>query len=160
MESFIKKYDHYDHMLDDKDVHLISILKENARWTTKKISRKMEIPRTTVHHHIQKLVKEGVIKKFTILPDYKKMGQTVTAFILVSFLPTMNIKQREVAERISQLPGVHEVHLISGEWDMILKVRSSSMEKIGELVIDKLREIKGVGKSVTCGVFSTTKEEP
>lgn len=160
MKRFIKKCDHYDHMLDDKDLHLLAILKENGRLPTKRISRKMQIPRTTVHHRIQKLVKEGVIKRFTIIPDYKKMGTPVTAFILVSFLPTMNTKQREVAERIAQLEGVHEVHLISGEWDMILKVRSPSMEKIGELVIDRLREIKGVGRSVTCGCFSTTKEEP
>jgi Lrp/AsnC family leucine-responsive transcriptional regulator len=54
---------------------------------------------------------------------------------------------------------VYEVHLISGEWDMILKVRSSSMKDIGKLVIDDLREIKGVGKTVTCGCFSTVKEE-
>jgi len=66
-----------------------------------------------------------------------------------SSLPTMDAKQRDMADEISNLKGVYEVHLMSGEWDMILKVRASSMEKIGELVIDNLREIGGVEKGTT-----------
>jgi DNA-binding Lrp family transcriptional regulator len=147
-------------MLDDKDKTIIKMLKSNSRLRTKEISKKMGIPRTTVHHRIKKLIEDGIIKKFTVIPDYKKTGTPVTAFILVSFLPTMDTKQREVAQKIAELEGVCEVHLISGEWDIIIKVRSSSLEQIGELVIDRLREIKGVGKSMTCGCFFTTKEEP
>jgi Lrp/AsnC family leucine-responsive transcriptional regulator len=146
-------------MLDDKDRELMTVLKENSRLKINDIAKKVKMPRTTVHHRIKRLKEEEIIKKFTIVPNYLKMGSPVTAFILVSFLPTMNVKQREVGERISRLKGVYEVHLISGEWDMILKVRSSSIEKIGELVIDNLREIKGVGKTVTCGCFSTIREE-
>ncbi len=146
-------------MLDDIDRELMNILGENSRLKTSDIAKKVKMPRTTIHHRIKKLEEEKIIRKFTIAPDYSKVGLPVTAFILVSFLPTMDAKQREVAEKISNLKGVYEVHLISGEWDMILKVRSSSMEKIGELVIDDLREIKGVGKTVTCGCFSTVKEE-
>lgn len=146
-------------MIDEKDDLLIKTLKENSRQKTSQISKRVGMPRTTVHHRIKKLEEKDIIKKFTLVPNYEKMGLPVTAFILVSFLPTMDIKQREVAEKISTLQGVYEVHLISGEWDMILKVRSSSMEDIGKLVIDDLREIKGVGKTVTCGCFSTAKEE-
>ncbi|KYK32170.1 MAG: transcriptional regulator [Theionarchaea archaeon DG-70-1] len=146
-------------MIDDKDRELMNVLGENSRLKTNDIAKKVKMPRTTVHHRIKKLEEEKIIRKFTIVPDFSKIGLPVTAFILVSFLPTMDAKQREVAEKIGNLKGVYEVHLISGEWDMILKVRSSSMEKIGELVIDELREIKGVGKTVTCGCFSTVKEE-
>ncbi|MBU7016019.1 MAG: Lrp/AsnC family transcriptional regulator [Theionarchaea archaeon] len=146
-------------MIDDKDRELIDVLRENSRLKTKNISKMVKMPRTTVHHRIKKLEEEKIIKRYTIVPDYSKIGSPVTAFILVSFLPTMDAKQREVAEKISHIKGVYEVHLISGEWDMLLKVRSSSMEKIGELVIDDLREIKGVGRTVTCGCFSTVKEE-
>ncbi len=146
-------------MIDEKDRELLEILKENSRLKTNEIARKVKMPRTTVYHRVKRMEEEKIIKKFTVIPDYKKIGEPVTAFILVSFLPTMDAKQRQVAEEISRLEGVYEVHLISGEWDMLLKVRSSSMEKIGELVIDNLREIKGVGRTVTCGCFTTVKEE-
>ena len=146
-------------MIDEKDRELIEVLKGNCRLKTKDIAKKLKMPRTTVYHRMKELERKGIIRKYTVIPDYAKTGSPLTAFILVSFLPTMDAKQREVAEKISSLKGVYEVHLISGEWDMILKVRSSSMETIGELVIDHLREIKGVGKTVTCGCFTTIKEE-
>lgn len=146
-------------MIDDKDRELIGVLRENSRLKTKDISKRVKMPRTTIHHRMKRMEEEKIIRKYTVIPDYSKIGAPVTAFILVSFLPTMDAKQREVAEKISHLEGVYEVHLISGEWDILLKVRSSSMEKVGELVIDHLREIQGVGKTVTCGCFSTVKEE-
>jgi len=51
------------------------------------------------------------------------------------------------------------VHLISGEHDILLKVRGESMERIGDLVIDKLRQMDGVGRTLTCTCFSTVKDE-
>jgi DNA-binding Lrp family transcriptional regulator len=47
------------------------------------------------------------------------------------------------------------VHVISGEHDILLKVRGESMECIGSLVIDKLRLIPGVGKTLTMASFAT-----
>jgi DNA-binding Lrp family transcriptional regulator len=68
------------------------------------------------------------------------------------------ISQRELGEQISQLPRVGEVHLITGEWDIMLKVRAGSMDELGKLVLDKLRAMKGVMKTVTCVCFNTLKE--
>jgi len=105
------------------------------------------------------MMERGVIKGFTVIPDFGKLGEPVTAFILVSFLPNNHISQRELAEKISRLEGVHAVHLISGEHDILLKVRGESMERIGDLVIDKLRQMDGVGRTLTCTCFATVKDE-
>jgi len=48
--------------------------------------------------------------------------------------------------------------VISGEWDMLLKVRANSVEEIGKLVVDKLRAMKGIEKTETCVSFQTIKE--
>ena len=76
----------------------------------------------------------------------------------MQFSPVEGLSQRETADEIADLRGISEVHMISGEWDMLLKVRGSSMEDIGKLVIDKLREIKGVARTLTCACFTTIKE--
>ncbi|MFQ6088511.1 MAG: Lrp/AsnC family transcriptional regulator [Candidatus Methanofastidiosia archaeon] len=145
-------------MLDEKDQMILRELGKNSRKSLSFLSKRTGIPRTTILNRMRRMEKKGVIKKFTVLPNYSALGMPTTAFILVSFLPGFEVKQRELAQRISELEGVFEVHLISGEWDILLKVRAESMEKIGELVIDKLREIEGVGRTVTCGCFSTVKE--
>ncbi len=100
----------------------------------------------------------GVIKKFTALRDYDKIGKEVTAFILVGFSGDSNVSQRNVAEEIAKIPEVYEVSLISGEWDIIIKVRAGSVSEIGTLVIDKLRMMRGIQKTQTCVSFQTIKD--
>lgn len=146
-------------MIDKKDETIIAELKKNARKTTKSIAKAIKIPRVTVHDRMQKMVNNGIIKSFTVIPDYKKIGIPVKAFIFVSFLHSIDISQRELAKRIAKLPGIYEVNIISGEYDLLLKVRGESLEEIGKLVIDKLRELKGVGQTLTCACFETIKEE-
>jgi DNA-binding Lrp family transcriptional regulator len=146
-------------MLDEKDLEILAELKKNARASTADIARKTRIPRVTVHERIKRLKEKGVIKSFTIVTDYSKLGKSTTAFILVSYEPHQNITQKKLAEKLTKLDGVYEVHILAGEWDMLLKVRGKSIEEIGKLVIDKLREIGGVGRSVTLACFASLKEE-
>jgi DNA-binding Lrp family transcriptional regulator len=145
-------------MLDEKDSAILEQLMFDSRKTTKAIARELGIPRATVHDRIVKMEQKGVIKKYTTTPDYAQLGLGVTAFILVQFEPEKGTSQRDTAEEISDLPGIFEVHMISGEYDMLLKVRGSSMEDIGKLVIDRLREVKGVARTLTCACFTTVRE--
>lgn len=145
-------------MLDEKDSMILEKLMEDSRRTTKAIARDLDIPRATVHDRIAKMEQKGVIRRYTAVPDYVQLGAGVSAFILVQFGPEGGLSQRDTAEEISTIPGIFEVHMISGEYDMLLKVRGASMEEIGRLVIDKLRDVKGVARTLTCAVFTTVKE--
>lgn len=144
--------------MDEKDSAILEQLMSDSRKTTKAIARELGIPRATVHDRIVKMEQKRVIKKYTATPDYAQLGLGVTAFILVQFEPEKGTSQRDTAEEISDLEGIFEVHMISGEYDMLLKVRGSSMEDIGKLVIDRLREVKGVARTLTCACFTTVRE--
>jgi DNA-binding Lrp family transcriptional regulator len=147
-------------MIDEKDEMIITELKKNARNSTKSIAKNIHIPRVTVHDRIQKMVQQGIIKAFNVSIDYKKIGYPTKVFIFISFLPNLDVSQRQLANRIAHLPGVYEVHIISGEYDLLLKVRGKTLEDIGTLVVDKLRDLKGVGRTLTFACFETVKEEP
>ena len=146
-------------MIDKKDKIILTELKKNARNSTKNIATRVKIPRVTVHDRIHKMIERGIIKSFNVTIDYKKIGLSSEVFIFVSFLPNPEVSQRQLAKRIAKLPGVSEVHIISGEYDLLLKVRGKSLEEIGKLVIDKLRQLQGVGRTLTCACFETVKEE-
>ena len=145
--------------LDATDMRLLKELKENARENIASLSKKLGIPRTTVHYRIKKLVDEGIIEKFTVKPNYKKLNLGTTAFILARYDPDSGLTQREVADRIAALEGVYEVHIVAGEWDLLIKVRAPNAEEIGKIVVDRLREIKGIDQTVTMVSFVTVKEE-
>ena len=143
--------------IDEKDKLILEELAKDARLPTKRIAANLDIPRVTVHTRIEKMKLEGVIKKFTILKDFKKIGLPVTAFVFVSYNPQDNISQKSVAENISQMENVFEVHLISGVWDMLVKIRGESLDQIGKIVLEDMRTLKGVAKTITCPSFSIIK---
>jgi len=145
-------------MLDNKDRMILVELMEDSRKSTKAIGQELGIPRATVHDRIRKMEMRGAISGYTAIPDYSQLGLGVTAFVLAQFDQEAGPTQRETAERIAKMPGVFEVHMISGEWDILLKLRASSVEEIGELVVERLREVKGVARTLTCACFATVKD--
>lgn len=146
--------------LDKKDLEIFRILKENADLTTQQISRKTGIPITTVHNRIKKMEDRGVIERYTIVPNYKKLGKKITAFILVNIeYPRTEKKfsQESVAEEISKYGQVEEVSIITGENDIILKVRMENVDELNQFLTQTLREIEGVDKTETMVVLNELK---
>lgn len=146
-------------MLDDKDQKILAELLEDGRKSVVEIADELQIPRATVQERLKKLVDSGVIRKFVAVPDYSKIGKPVAALVLVSFRSAENVSQRGLAEEMSRIPEVYEVLVVSGEWDIMLKVRAESVEEIGTLVVDRLRMMNGIEKTQTCVVFQTVKED-
>ena len=145
--------------MDAKDGQILVQLLNDSRQSTALIARKTGIPRVTVHDRLAKLVQRGVVKKFTVSLDYAKLDLPVTVFVLVSYDPSAKSDQHELARRIAAVPGVYAVHIISGEWDWLLKIRARTIEAVGALVVDKIRAIPGVHKTYTLSCFETVKEE-
>lgn len=149
-----------DERLDDKDLSIIEELKSNARNSTKQIANNVQMPRVTVHDRIKKMIKKKIIKKFTILPNYEKLGLTTTVYVFIASNPyESNISISEIAQKITSYPGVYEVHIVSGEYDILIKIRGKSFDEVGRNIIAKIRQIKGVGRTLTCPCFTTVKEE-
>ena len=138
-------------MIDKKDKVILAELKKNARESTKKIAAKMKTPRSTIRDRIKKMVNNGIIKSFTIQLNYKKIDLPTTVFVFLSITPNSNIQHRQLASRISKIPGVYEVYMITGDYDLLIKVRGKSIEDIGKIVIDKFRVLPGVETQSSAG---------
>ncbi len=147
-------------MMDDIDWKILSMLMADGRRSVVEMAKELAMPRATVQERVKKLVDGGIIKKFAAVPEYSKIGKEVVAYVLVSFTREGTFSQRKLAEEIGLIPEVHEVSLISGEWDLILKVRASSVKEIGSLVVDRLRMMTGIEKTQTCISFQVMKETP
>ena len=145
--------------MDSKDHEIIEALRNDSRKSFAKLAEELGIPRATLQDRVRKLLKDGVIKKFTIVPDYAKLGKQITAFVMVSFSPVPGLSQRELAKEIAATENVQEVYLISGQWDILVKIRVEKVEDVGKLVIDKVRGIRGVARTETCVSFECVREE-
>lgn len=147
--------------LDEKDLVILTLLQKNCRMTAREISRKINSPITTVFAKIKRMEQQKIIKEYKAVLDSKKLNLGTTAFILASFSYRNGeapLSQRVIAEQIAKFSEVQEVHIISGDWDILIKVKEKDVNAVGNFVIDKLRTVKGVEKTLTCMVFDTQKE--
>ena len=158
-ESLNRSSDCRSDNMDSKDYEIIEALRRDSRKSFAELAEELEMPRATLQDRVRKLAKDGVIKRFTIVPDFAKLGRQITAFVMVSFTPIPGLSQRELAKLIAGIENVQEVYLISGQWDILVKVRAGKVEDIGGLVIDKIRAIRGVAGTETCVSFECVREE-
>jgi Lrp/AsnC family leucine-responsive transcriptional regulator len=152
-----------DVKLDEKDLAILRLVQENCKMSTKEMASKLGSPITTVYAKIKRLEELGLIKGYRAILDGGKLNRGTVAFILASVAyihPKVEapLSQREIAKEISRFPEVQEVHIISGDWDLLIKIRARDVEEVGRFVVDKLRAVKGIEKTLTCMVFSTVKE--
>ena len=63
----------------------------------------------------------------------------------------------QVANAIMEIEGVSEVHSITGEHDLLVKLYASSYEAFGDLIPDHLQKVEGVKHTVTMLAFRAFK---
>jgi len=149
--------------LDEQDIRILKLLQENCKLSIRKIAEKVGSPVTTVFTKIRRMEKLGFIEGYRAVLDAKALGKDAAAFILASFAyhraeSDRPLSQRELARQIAWFPEVQEVHIITGDWDILIKVKARDVDTVGKFIIDKLRLIKGIEKTLTCMVFETLKE--
>ena len=62
-------------------------------------------------------------------------------FVLITVAPAC---EHEVYNKLSKLPEIVELHPLFGEYDLIAKIDAEDFEKLGSIVVNKIRSIEGV----------------
>lgn len=149
--------------MKQKDEKILDILKNNARATCKEISKLTGLPITTVHNRIKKMEKDGVIKGYRVILDQKKRGYGLTAFILLKLnlgnMPKDGgiAAQDKVTKIIGDINGIEEVHVVTGEGDVLIKARAKDVEDLNRIAAGI--SINGVEKTNTMVVLSAVKDQ-
>lgn len=133
-------------ILDEKDFAIIDELKKNSKLSEKKLAKKTNIPMTTIHNRIKKLRESGIIEAFTIRLNYKKLGKPLVAFV---FLKTGHADQREALNQVLAIPQVQEAAMITGEFDILFRARTGSMEELNKIIVQNLRKKENIEETRT-----------
>lgn len=148
--------------LDEKDLAILELIQKNSKLTARQIAQKIKSPITTVFAKIRRMEDQNIIREYRAILAPEKLASGTTAFIFASVsYRTKNsgmISQRIVAKKIASFQEVQEVHIITGDWDLLIKLRAEAVDNVGNFVVDKLRLIDGLEKTLTCMVFETIKE--
>ena len=145
--------------LDEKDIEIISLLKDNARISASDISRKTDLSVSTVTDRIKKLERDGIIKQYTVVLDNDKVGLDVTAFVEVSTSDNNYVGVRaSIRNFAAQRREIVECHSVTGSSMFILKINAASMNDL-ERLIAELQTTGGEIQTKTSIVLNTVKFE-
>lgn len=138
-------------MTKEKDLKIIEVLKENSRLPIRDIAKKTGLRPSTVHDRITKLKKDNVIEKFTLKLNNKAVDEN---FIVFMFLITSN----DLEPGFFKSKYIKEVFGITGEYDLILKLKFKDIEQFNKYIIG-LRKNKDIKKTQTMIATIDIKEE-
>lgn len=149
-------------LTDEKDLQILRKLQDDMTKSYKTIADELDMPATTVYNRVKKMEENGVIIGYKPIIDATKLGFPTTCFLLITlrFKDSNNqpLDIRKIADEIALDPYVQETHIVAGDWDLLVKMKTENVQKIGEFINQKLRYIEGVEKSLSCISFGTVKE--
>jgi Lrp/AsnC family leucine-responsive transcriptional regulator len=159
--------------LDDDDIRILNELQKDCRQSNRSIAKTLSMGNKAVSRRIDKMQEEGVIKGFKAVLSPEGTGNLCTTFVLIQinfdYLMRQHQTQFDVAmaivakltlgEKTKDSPSINEIHTVTGEWDILLKIRGSSLKEIAKFIVKELRTIKGVGRTCMYIVLDTHLED-
>ncbi|NOL51401.1 Lrp/AsnC family transcriptional regulator [Pelistega suis] len=131
--------------LDQTDQRLLSLLRENARYSIAYLAQKLQVSRGTVTNRIAKLEDEGIIRGYTVELRPENELSNVHAWTSIVIEGNMTLS---VVKALRGDPCVTAIYDTNGRWDILVELRASSLEELGK-ALERIRLIKNISKSET-----------
>ena len=142
--------------IDDLDLKILSELSKDASISVPSLSKKININSSVVYSRIKRLVKRGLIKKFTIVINDEALGFNVKALTGI----TMDSKLRDnVLGELFKIPSVREVAEVTGRFDVLVTMTARSLDEMHQIISEKVGRIEGVQKTETFIEMRKTSRE-
>ena len=134
-----------------KDEELIALLKTNARMPVSELARQLGVSRTTIQDQLRRLEEGGAIAGYGVrLGKVFSIGG-IMAHVEISVEPRMT---NDVVAALMKMPQVETLYTVSGKYDLIAHVRSSSTDKI-DAILDTIGLVNGVTRTESAIILST-----
>lgn len=133
--------------LDDIDNAILNILVKDSRTPYTTIARKVGLSEAGVRKRIDRLVKMGVIKRFTIEISRPAVVKAITLITADTSTDTS-----EVSRALRGVNGVEKVYEVTGIYDVVAIISSSNISEVNKC-IDELRRVRGVRSTNTMMVL-------
>lgn len=141
-------------MIDEKDEKILEILKSNARASYTEIARSLGISDVAVIKRIRKLEQAGIIKKYTIIVDPKKLGYNAVSITGVDVEPEHMFK---VLSFLREKEYVKYLALTSGDHSIIAIIWAKDSNELAR-IHDEISSLPGVKRVCPAIILDVVKE--
>lgn len=130
-----------NYKLDEIDKKILNFLVNNTRMPFTEIAKQMDVSAGTIHVRVKKMEDAGIILGSSLNIDYATMNYHFTAYI--GILLTKSNRTQDVLKKLSEIPNVVEISVISGKYNIFCKVRAKNTEDAKKIIyqIDDIEDV-------------------
>jgi Lrp/AsnC family transcriptional regulator, leucine-responsive regulatory protein len=141
--------------MDELDIDILRLLKENAKIPASEISNHINLSVSAVGERLKKLEKSGVIKQYTTILNPNVLKKDLTALMFIS------LERPQVSEEFLKYVQLEEeimdCYYLAGDYDYMIKIATENTRSL-ERLLNRIKSISGIIKTNTIVVLATEKE--
>ncbi|WP_432262655.1 Lrp/AsnC family transcriptional regulator [Cupriavidus sp. TMH.W2] len=145
--------------LDDIDRRILRELRRDGRLSNARLAEQVGLSATPCWNRVRALEESGVIEGYAALLNQKALGLPDTVLIEVTLERHDDDMLYRFGKALAELPEVIEAHLLTGEYDYLIKVAVAGTLGYEEFLRHKLYKLPGLRHSRSTFVLRTLKRE-
>jgi len=139
---------------------VLGILRTDARTSVEDIARQTGLDEADVEEVVAELESSGVVQGYRAVVDWDRVeDEPVRAAVELNVTLDRETSYNEVAERVAKFPSVESLHLVSGDYDLLMEVEGESMSEVSSFISEKVAPVPEITQTVTHYVMDTYKEQ-
>ena len=144
--------------LDKIDRNILRILQEDGRISFTELGERVGLSTTPCTERVRRLEREGIILGYGARLNPAALKAGLLVFVELNLAYKSGDIFEEFRRAVLKLPQVLECHLVSGDFDYLIKARISEMASYRKLLGDILLKLPHVGESKSYIVMEELKE--
>ena len=144
--------------LDRVDRHILDLLQRDGRMSMTELADKVGLTVTPCIERVRRLEREGVITGYHARVSPEAMNAGLLVFVEISITHKSDRSFDDFRREIVNIPYVQECHLVSGDFDYMIKARIKEISQYRSLLGDILLRLPGVTQTKSCIVMEEVKE--
>ncbi|NLR74615.1 winged helix-turn-helix transcriptional regulator [Leeia aquatica] len=144
--------------LDKLDRKILRILQQNGRIAMTELAEQVGLSTTPCAERVRRMEREGVITGYYARLNPKALGGSLLVFVEIRLAAKSGDLFEEFRREVLKLPQVMECHLVSGDFDYLIKARIGEMTQYRKLLGDILLKLPGATESKSYVVMEEVKE--
>ncbi|WOE42242.1 Lrp/AsnC ligand binding domain-containing protein [Acinetobacter chinensis] len=144
--------------LDRIDRMILEILQNEGRIAISELAARVSLSTTPCSERVKRLERDGVIMGYHARLNPKHLDRNLLVFLEISLSAKSGDVFEQVAKDLVEIPEVQECHLISGDFDYLVKARLKEMTAYRRLLGDLLKKLPSSASSHSYIVMEEIKE--
>jgi len=144
--------------LDRVDRHILDLLQQDGRMSMTDLADRVGLTVTPCIERVRRLEREGVITGYYARVSPAALDAALLVFVEISITHKSDRSFEDFRREIVRIPYVLECHLVSGDFDYMVKARIKEIGQYRTLLGDILLRLPGVTQTKSCIVMEEVKE--